>query len=270
MSTVATGTVKQLASDWETKCGLKSAKLSGVIGDARHQSRGGYHIGRAYQPSTNYSVVRPDDKEGPSDAAAAIDMTMSPAGMRTCTNRLVVAFNDTSDPRRKYINAFNGTLDGKFARRWDVYARKIKAATADHLWHVHLEIRRKYVNSATAADAILSLLRGESLGAYLKRVSPVSSLAASAKSTSTTSAPTFPGTLRRNDSQTKPDPGTRIFQTQMIKRGWKSLVADGYFGPKLEAAVKAFQKSAGLTTDGVVGPKTWGAAWTRPYGGTSS
>ncbi|MDR9793622.1 peptidoglycan-binding domain-containing protein [Aeribacillus composti] len=32
---------------------------------------------------------------------------------------------------------------------------------------------------------------------------------------------------------------------------------DGIFGPKTEAAVKAFQKKHGLKQDGIVGPKTW-------------
>lgn len=34
---------------------------------------------------------------------------------------------------------------------------------------------------------------------------------------------------------------------------------DGGFGPATEKAVKAFQKSHGLTSDGQVGPKTWAA-----------
>ncbi len=37
------------------------------------------------------------------------------------------------------------------------------------------------------------------------------------------------------------------------------LAADGIFGEKTETAVKAFQKAAGLTKDGVVGPQTWEA-----------
>lgn len=38
-----------------------------------------------------------------------------------------------------------------------------------------------------------------------------------------------------------------------------SLDVDGSFGADTEAAVKAFQKSKGLTVDGIVGPKTWKA-----------
>jgi peptidoglycan hydrolase-like protein with peptidoglycan-binding domain len=32
---------------------------------------------------------------------------------------------------------------------------------------------------------------------------------------------------------------------------------DGDFGPKTEAAVKAYQKRHNLVADGLVGPKTW-------------
>lgn len=265
MSTVAPALVKQLASDWSKKCGLGSAKISGIIGDTAHQARGGYHIGRKFQPSSNYSVVRPDDKAGPDDAAAAIDMTMSASDMRLCTGRLVSAYTNVSDPRRKYLNAFNGTQDSKNARRFDVYARKTKAASSDHLWHIHLEIRRKYVNSATAMRAILSILKGESVRQYLAGAGVTVSLAVSGGKSST--APAFPGVLKRNDHQGVPVPGVKLFQAQMIARGWKSLgKADGFFGPRLESVVKTWQAQCGLPADGMIGAKTWPTPWTRPVG----
>jgi len=34
---------------------------------------------------------------------------------------------------------------------------------------------------------------------------------------------------------------------------------DGSFGPQTQSAVEAFQSSAGLAVDGVIGPATWGA-----------
>lgn len=56
-------------------------------------------------------------------------------------------------------------------------------------------------------------------------------------------------TLRR------PDSGDLVKKVQ-AKVG---VVADGNFGPKTEAAVRAFQQAHGLVPDGIIGPKTWAA-----------
>lgn len=264
MATLAPEAIKELSAEWAKI--YKSAKPSGIVGDTAHKARGGYHISREDQPNNNYSVVRPDDKVGPSNTATAVDMNLSPADMKTCTTRLVSAYNNTSDPRRKYINAFNGSTDGKAARRWDVYARATKSATADHLWHVHLEVRRRYCTSSTAVKAILSILRGDTVATYLNSIGVARSVAASPQSsTAAASAPPFPGVLKRNDSQASPNLSVKAFQAQLLKRGWVSLgTADGFFGANLEATLKKWQSSIGLTADGVIGPKTWPTPWTRP------
>lgn len=241
MSTVATAALKDLAADWK-KC-YPSAQISGILPDKAHLSRGGYHVSREDQSGSNYSVVRPDDRVGPADAAAAVDMTMGTSDMRLCTSRLVAAYTNVNDPRRKYINAFNGTVNNKQARRWDVYARKVSSATSDHLWHVHLEVRRKYVNSATAMAAILSILRGESLASYLARVKGTTAAA----KTVPVNSPSFPGLLKKGSK------GTAVKRVQS-KVG---VPADGDFGAKTESAVRAWQRSHGLGVDGMVGPATW-------------
>ena len=45
-------------------------------------------------------------------------------------------------------------------------------------------------------------------------------------------------------------------QRQLNAHG-QNLVTDGNFGPKTKAAVESFQKSKGLSVDGVAGPQTW-------------
>lgn len=160
-----------MAKTWAAHNAFPSSALSGIVGDLAHRLRGGFHISRADQPQTNYSVIRPLDKtgNGPDDAAAGIDMTMSRADMIKCSRSVKIVYSDKQDPRRKYVNAINGWLGDGDATRWDFDANTATYATPDHKWHIHVEIHRKFVRDPAALDAVLSILVGESSADYKKR-----------------------------------------------------------------------------------------------------
>jgi peptidoglycan hydrolase-like protein with peptidoglycan-binding domain len=46
-------------------------------------------------------------------------------------------------------------------------------------------------------------------------------------------------------------------------KGADDLDVDGIFGPKTEAAVRAFQQNENLAVDGIVGTQTWTALLRR-------
>ena len=59
----------------------------------------------------------------------------------------------------------------------------------------------------------------------------------------------------KNGSNAHP---VKTLQYLLRARG-HSVVADGVFGPRTEAAVRGFQTGSGLAADGIVGPMTWAA-----------
>lgn len=171
VATRATPTMLQFANDWAQL--FDSAVLAGIVGDLSHTQRGGYHISIDDQINDdNYSVVRPDDAAPPGtwprDCASAVDMNLALSDMKVCHKRLVTVWrNRATDPRAKYINGHNGWDGEDSPGRYDWVTGAVYPATLDHRWHVHLEWRRRYVNNPMAADAVLSILRGETAAAYL-------------------------------------------------------------------------------------------------------
>ncbi|MCL2751557.1 MAG: peptidoglycan-binding protein [Firmicutes bacterium] len=76
-----------------------------------------------------------------------------------------------------------------------------------------------------------------------------------------TGNPPYPGFLLREGSRGE---SVRTLQTMLNKSrvlhpSVPLVSVDGIFGPLTAAAVRAFQRSAGLAADGIVGPITWGA-----------
>lgn len=55
----------------------------------------------------------------------------------------------------------------------------------------------------------------------------------------------------------------RTWQARMHLRGW-DITADGLYGPVTAAVARHFQREKGLHPDALIGPQTWGAAWTAP------
>jgi N-acetyl-anhydromuramyl-L-alanine amidase AmpD len=83
---------------------------------------------------------------------------------------------------------------------------------------------------------------------------------AQAPKPSTSSAPKFPGRLITQPPVMHGEDVLR-WQRQMRARGW-SIAVDGYYGPASEKVCRAFQAEKHLGVDGIVGAKTWAAAWT--------
>ncbi len=55
----------------------------------------------------------------------------------------------------------------------------------------------------------------------------------------------------------------RKLQEALSAAGYLSAPSDGVFGPVTEAAVRSFQRDAGIDVDGLVGPMTWAALLSR-------
>jgi len=70
-------------------------------------------------------------------------------------------------------------------------------------------------------------------------------------------------TLRRGSR----GPAVADLQRRLAAAGFSPGTADGDFGSLTDAAVKSFQRSRGITADGIVGSQTWGQLYAQPGAG---
>jgi peptidoglycan hydrolase-like protein with peptidoglycan-binding domain len=71
----------------------------------------------------------------------------------------------------------------------------------------------------------------------------------------TTTTTILPWPLVRRGDQGHPVPSLQY----LLRARGHGITVDGIFGPRTDAAVRAFQQSRGLAVDGIVGPNTWTA-----------
>lgn len=270
MSTLVSPVIRTVADGYVHSCGFASAVLSGIVPDARHKTNGGYHCSvedlRIYGNAGDYSNTRPDDKNFNIKYGAAVDVTMSKSDMIRHYKRVYAVFKDRADPRRKYFNAVNTWPGMGDAVRLDFVTNKVKRASDDHKWHVHDEMRRRYLLDPKAGRAKLSVLRGESKAAWIAREeTPVKAGTPAPKPPATPAKPTTAGKHPAGSRVLQYVPGKTVMTgedvayVQRYIGAVKAGPADGSAGARFRAAVAWYQKMRGLKADGVVGAVTWRA-----------
>ena len=135
---------------------IPQAVLSGIVGDSAHTY--GYHRGRDFLPSSDYSVQLAEDRQGDGQAASALDISWSGGDwQRIVSQRLMDAAHDS---RMSAAREFYGTTDGQTVCGWDYVYGRSGSSDSSHLWHIHLSILRQYANDPWAMDRIASVIIG--------------------------------------------------------------------------------------------------------------
>lgn len=137
--------------------GVGGAVASGIVGDKNHSY--GYHLARNELPGSDYSVQYAADRDGPADAASALDISLPPEQMTAVVSRLMDA-SIAGDPRLYALREWFGARSGEPVTGWDFrddtthVDDRITTADDSHKWHVHLSGYRRYADDAAAWAAI--------------------------------------------------------------------------------------------------------------------
>lgn len=147
--------------------------IPGVLLGGIYANKPGYHNKRQNLVwNSDYSVKLAIDALGPSDVAAAIDLTIhTDSEMIKYSKRLRDACV-AKDPRTKYIREWIGTVDGSTVACYihDTETQTFRfdgSRDSTHLWHIHISFFRKWAGDPEAGRAIASILNGETYNQYL-------------------------------------------------------------------------------------------------------
>ena len=239
-----------------------------------YANKSGYHNTRDANNPTNYSVREAEDRGGPGDKAAAIDLTF-PSAQRgdyrkisLYCNRLMDSGKNRDDPRLDGWREWYGQTDSDAqVEGWD--CRHLLPITSDssHLWHIHMSIDRDKVHHWPTHDAALSVLRGEPLTEWKARNGIDVPLESPPPPPPPPAVPPPPPGLPVHNLGARllvqGMRGTDVrFAQRFIGPEWCGA-ADGDFGPNTTSGVKKYQKMRGIGVDGKVGPNTWRAMGVR-------
>jgi hypothetical protein len=220
---------------------LGSRHFLGIVGDANHTS--GYHLGPdRIGGKSDYSIRLDRDVAGARKFptfACAYDM-----GMGWSASRLWLAWlvNECRNGAFGQIREIIGSLDGVHKQHWSQPGGfTTERYTGDnHIDHTHISVFRD-----TADQDHSGILRG-----FIEHAG---------------GAPNpreFPGRLLRftaGQPRLRGD-DVRMWQARMLALGF-AIDVDGIYGPQSKAVALKFQQAHGLQADGIVGPKTWHAAF---------
>lgn len=202
--------------------------------------------------------------------ASAIDFTFPDAqagdygSIKLFTQRLVHSSLDDNDPRLgMFVFEFFGQSDNdRTVEGYDEYHERSVSADSSHLWHLHISVVRSLLDSWWGVWALFTVLDGWTTKQWCDSL-PAGTSAPKPKPASSSAASTKIPVVRngsRTLSYTRGKPfmtGTDVKFVQTWIGPVKMGKADGIAGPKFTAGVKWYQKMRGITSDGIVGPKTW-------------
>jgi hypothetical protein len=220
----------------------------GIVGDSNHTS--GYHLGPDRIHGPDYSMKLDRDVAGARAFprfACAYDLGMGWNASRLWLGWLVNECRRNAFPQ---IREIIGSLDGVHKHYFSqLRGFATERYTGDnHVSHTHISVFRD-----TADTDHSPLLRRflEPAGGVVGRVA--------------NTLPAFPGRLLKFTPGQPRITGedVRTWQARMLALGF-AIAVDGIYGPKSKVVCVTFQQRHGLQVDGIVGPKTWFAAFSQP------